>query len=135
MLSNWTSLNFLIKRKNVETLQPLLRTHCRLTDILDTCSSNKTRQQNFRLVQIESSCRPQNKYDRIPEICFSYNRKHYRKKEKMMIKSIFSTTMFSKDFSVRVVKKVLLCGKGLIESLSKPKRHFQFSSTTQFYSI
>ena len=79
-----------MKKKKVEALQPLLWTHCRLTDMLDKCSSNKIRQQNFILIQIESSCRPQNKYDRKPEICFSYNRKHYRKKEKMLIKSIFS---------------------------------------------
>ena len=40
---------------------------------------------NFRLVQIERTCRPQNKFDRKIEISFGQGRKHCRKRTKCFL--------------------------------------------------
>ena len=41
-----------------------------------------TKRQNFRLVQIQSICRRQNKWDEKTEICFGKGRKHCGKRRK-----------------------------------------------------
>ena len=61
-------------------------------------------QQNFRLVQIESICIRQNKCNLNTEILFGISRKHCRKKEKMLVISIFS-------FFHNVLKRFLFQGR------------------------
>ena len=64
-----------------------------------------TKQQKLRLVQIETICRQQNKYDRKSEICFGKDIKHCGKRRKCWLPAFSSfPTMFSKGFSPRVVK-------------------------------
>ena len=57
------------------------------------------KQQNFRLIQIESTCRRQNKCNPKTKICFEKSRKHCGLPEF----SLFPT-MFLKTFCLRVIK-------------------------------
>ena len=68
-------------------------------------SSLFTKQQNFRLIQIESICRGQNKCDRKIEICFGTGRKHCEKGRKCWSPAFSSfPAMFSRAFYFRVVR-------------------------------
>ena len=65
---------------------------------------NSTKRQNFRLVQSQSICRRQNNSRSKVEICVGKSRKHYGKREKMLVTSISPfSTMFSKAFFSRGV--------------------------------
>ena len=46
--------------------------------------------ENFGLVQIESICKRQDKYDTKTKICFGKSRKTLSEKEKMLVTRIFS---------------------------------------------
>ena len=72
--------------------------------------------QNFKLVQIESICRRQNKCNPNIEICFENGRKHCGKRRKCWLPA-FSPfpTILSKAFFLRVVKMSGFCGKELIQ--------------------
>ena len=63
------------------------------------------KQQIFRLVQIESICRQQNRYNLITEMLFEMCRKYCEKRRKCWLPA-FSPfpTMFSKSFFFRVIK-------------------------------
>ena len=76
-------------------------------------------QQSFRLVQIESICRQQNKCDRNIEISFGKGRKYCEERRKFWL-PVFSTfpTMFIKVFLNRVVKS--LVEFGLLGIVKKP---------------
>ena len=64
-----------------------------------------TKQQDFGPVQIQSICRQVNKCNRKVRICFEKGRKHCGKRRKWWLPA-FSPfpTMFSKAFSVKIVK-------------------------------
>ena len=67
-----------------------------------SCGYLFTKRQNFRLVQIESICRRQNKCDWKIEICFGKGRKHCGKRRKCWLPA-FSPfpTMFLKGFFIQ----------------------------------
>ena len=75
--------------------------------------SNFTKQQNFRLVQIQSICRRQNKSDSKIEICVGKSRKHCGKRRKCWLPA-FSPfpIMLSKAFFSRGVKSADCVVKG-----------------------
>ena len=73
---------------------------------------NDTKQQNFRWVQIESTCRQQNNRNSKIEICFQQDGNIVGKGEKCWL-PVFSPfpARFSKGFYVRVVKTRDCLGK------------------------
>ena len=72
-----------------------------------------TKRQNFTQVEIESSCRGQNKCDPKFEYCFGKERKHCGKRRKCWSPT-FSPfpELFSKAFFLRVVKSLDCVLKG-----------------------
>ena len=66
---------------------------------------SQRRKHIFRLVQIESFCRQQNKCDSKTEICLCKGGKHCGKRRKCWLPACSPCpTMFSKAFIFRVVK-------------------------------
>ena len=66
--------------------------------------NSSPKQQNFRLVQIESICRLQNKFDSKMEICFGKGRKHKWKRTKCCLPAFCPFPTFSKGLLCRVIK-------------------------------
>ena len=71
-----------------------------------------TKQQNSRLIQIQSPCRRQNKYDSKFEICFGKSRKHVGKRRKCWLPA------FSPFFQ-NVLRSLLSQGRGCVVKCSE----------------